>query len=422
MNRLITSICRPLMPANIATVLVILVAFTAPSLMAQATQPAPGGRGRGGGVEDTVARGAISPVVSDDHRITFRLTAPNAKQVQVRGDFTIHMSTIFDMTKDDKGVWSYTTDPLKPSSYQYWFIMDGLILPDPVNTYVRPASGVYKSQVDVPGPEMDFIAFKDVPHGVLREHLYINRDNGTQRRVVVYVPPGYETSNKSYPVLYLLHGANDFERGWTQTGRANLIMDNLLAEGKVAPALIVMPFGHDVTGSTGRQAEIRYTRKALGVAEPAPGGRGRGGFGAPGFMEKDLLGNVIPLIEKEYRVVKDANHRAIIGYSMGAGHSSSIGLSHPELFAYVGIYSGGSNANAIAPALADVEKTNKTYKMIWVGCGDDDTTAIGGTRNLHNLLTTRGVNHTYVETPGAHHDYQVWRVYLATNLPMLFKD
>jgi enterochelin esterase-like enzyme len=337
----------------------------------------------------------------------------------VRCDFTIHMSTIFDMTKDADGVWSYTTEPLKPSSYQYWFIMDGLILPDPVNTYVRPASGVYKSQVDVPGPQMDFMAFKDVPHGVLHEHLYINRDNGTQRRVVVYVPPGYNSSDKSYPVLYLLHGANDFERGWTQTGRANLIMDNLLAEGKAVPAIIVMPFGHDVTGSTGRQAEIRYTQQALGVT-PAPGagGRGRGG---PGFMEKDLLHNVMPLIEKEYRVIKDADHRAIIGYSMGAGHSSSIGLSHPELFAYVGIYSGGSNATAIAPALADVQKTNKTYKLIWVGCGDDDTTAIIGTRNLHNLLTSRGVNHVYVESPGAHHDYQIWRVYLAANLQTLFK-
>jgi len=377
------------------------------------------GRGRRGGVEDSVVRGVISPEVSADHRITFRLMAPNVKQVQVRGDFTIHMSTILDMAKDANGVWSYTTEPLKPSSYQYWFIVDGQITPDPVNTYVRPASGVYKSQVDVPGPEMDFMAFKDVPHGVLHEHLYINRDNGTQRRVVVYVPPRYNAGDKSYPVLYLLHGANDFERGWTQTGRANLIMDNLLAEGKVVPAIIVMPFGHEVTGSTGRQAEIRYTRQALGVTEPAPAGRGRGGAG---FMEKDLVTNVMPLIEKEYRVIKDANHRAIIGYSMGAGQSSAIGLSHPELFAYVGIYSGGSSPNAIAPALADVEKTNKTYKMIWLGCGDDDTTALGGTRNLHNLLTTRGVHHTYVETPGAHHDYQIWRVYLATNLLMLFRE
>ena len=196
----------------------------APNALAQTTRPASAptapGRGRGGGVEDSVARGVISPTVSADHRITFRLNAPNAKQVQVRGDFTIHMSTILDMTKDENGVWSYTTEPLKPSSYQYWFIMDGLILPDPVNTYVRPASGVYKSQVDVPGPDMDFMAFKDVPHGELREHLYINRDNGTQRRVVVYVPPGYNAGDKSYPVLYLLHGANDFERGWTQTGRA----------------------------------------------------------------------------------------------------------------------------------------------------------------------------------------------------------
>jgi enterochelin esterase family protein len=293
---------------------------------------------------------------------------------------------------------------------------------------------------------------------VLNEDLYINRDNGTQRRVVVYVPPGYNASDKSYPVLYLLHGANDFERGWTQTGRANLIMDNLLAAGKAVPAIIVMPFGHDVTGSTGRQAEIRYVQESLGVtpgrggrgtapnnappgsgafaggppatapggargAAPAGrGGRGGGFGGGVSFMEKDLLTNVMPLIEKEYRVIKDPDHRAIIGYSMGAGQSSAIGLSHPELFSYVGVYSGGSQVNAIAPALADVEKTNKTYKMIWLGCGDDDTTALTGTRNFDNLLTTRGVKHTYVETPGGHHDYQVWRIYLNTNLPMLFRD
>jgi enterochelin esterase family protein len=343
-------------------------------------------------------------------------------------------------------VWSYTTEALKPSSYQYWFIMDGLTMPDPVNTYVRPASGVYKSQVDVPGPEMDFMAFKDVPHGVLNEHLYINHDNGTERRVVVYVPPGYNGGDKSYPVLYLLHGANDFERGWTQTGRANLIMDNLLAAGKAVPAIIVMPFGHDMTGSTGRQSEIRYVQQSLGVT-PSPmrstgpnnappgsaqnpgagagrGGAGRGAAGpsGPSFMEKDLLNNVMPMIEKEYRTIKDANHRGIIGYSMGAGQSSAIGLSHPELFAYVGIYSGGAQESAIAKALADVPLTNRIYKMIWVGCGDDDTTALNGTRNLHNLLTSRGVTHTYVETPGAHHDYQVWRQYLATNLPMLFRD
>src|SRR6476620_57321 len=197
----------------------------------------------------SLGRRVRSPEVSDDHKITFRLQAPNAKSVLVTGDFT---GQTVEITRGAAGVWSFTTDPLTPSSYQYWFIMDGLTMPDPLNTYVRPASGVYKSQVEVPGEGTEFMAFRDVPHGVLNEHLYINRENGTARRVVIYAPPGYGAGEKSYPVLYLLHGANDFERGWTQTGRANLIMDNLIADGKVVPAVMVMPFGHEISGATGK--------------------------------------------------------------------------------------------------------------------------------------------------------------------------
>ena len=450
---------------------------------------APGRGGPGGNVEASVVRSVRSPEVSADHKITFRFAALNAKQVQVQGDFTIHQNTVLEMTSDGNGVWSFTTDALKPSTYQYWFIVDGQQTPDPVNTYVRPASGVYKSMVDVPGPGMEFMAFRDVPHGVVSEHTYLNRDNGTRRQVEVYTPPGYGKSNQSYPVLYLLHGANDYERGWTQSGRANLIMDNLIADGKAVPCIIVMPFGHDYTGSMGKQPEIAAIQQSLGMTPRAnggsvpsaslggapgggggfgggaPGGRGpgrgaggpgggaatgapgtapatgpvagagrggprgpgggRGGFGGPGggnYMERDLLNNVIPLVESEYRVLKDANHRAIAGYSMGAGQSSSIGLSHPELFAYVCAYSGGSQTGAIGPALADVAKTNAHYKLIWIGCGDDDTTALNGARSFDQLLTQRGVTHTYVESPGYHHDYQIWRIYLGANLQMLFRD
>jgi enterochelin esterase family protein len=366
-----------------------------------------------------------SPEVSDDHRVTFRLQAPNAKSVLVTGDFT---GKTIEMTKDADGVWSFTTEPLKPSSYQYWFVMDGLMLPDPLNTYVRPASGVYKSQVEVPGEGTEFMAFRDVPHGVLNEHWYINRENGTARRVVIYTPPGYGASDKTYPVLYLLHGANDFERGWTQTGRANWIMDNLIADGKTVPAIIVMPFGHEVSGSTGKLPEVKAVQEMLGVkpagapaaAPGAPGG-GPGGRGGVGYMERDLLGNVIPLVEKEYRVIKDPNHRAIVGYSMGAGHSSTIGLNHPEVFAYVGIFSGAAGENAIGKALADPAKTNKDYKLIWVGCGTDDT-LINNCRTFDRLLTERKITHEYTESPGYRHDYQIWRIYLHTVLPKLFRD
>src|SRR6478736_3120203 len=223
-------------------------------------------------------RGAVSPEVTEEGRIILRLQAPNVKSVQVQGDFTVQTH---ELAKDEQGVWSFTSEPLKPGSYQYWYVMDGLTMPDPVNTYVRPASGVYKSQVDVPGKGAEWMAFRDVPHGALHEHWYLNKDNGTARRVVVYTPPGYGAGTDKYPVLYLLHGANDFERGWTQTGRANWIMDNLLADKKAKPALIVMPFGHEVTGATGKQPEVRALQAELGVEPKAKAG----GPGGVSFME-----------------------------------------------------------------------------------------------------------------------------------------
>ena len=360
-------------------------------------------------------KGALSPEVTAERRITFRLQAPNAKLVQVLGDFT---TKTHDMTQDDKGNWSFTSEPLEPGSYQYWYVMDGLTMPDPVNTYVRPASGVYKSQVDVPGKGAEWMAFRDVPHGTLHEHWYVNKDNGTARRVVVYTPPGYGTSKIEYPVLYLLHGANDFERGWTQAGRANWIMDNLLADGKARPALIVMPFGHAVTGSTGKQAEIKALRETLGAD---PNAQAAGGFGGVNYLEKDLLGNVVPLIEKEYRVVKQADKRAIIGYSMGGMQSSTIGLNHPELFAYVGAMSGNAREAGIAKALADPDKTNKAFKLIWLGCGTDDA-AINGGRALDKVLKEKNIRHEWVESEGYRHDYQIWRIYLRDLLPKLFRD
>src|SRR3954471_6488803 len=161
--------------------------------------------------------------------------------------------------------------------------MAGLTMAAPVNTYVRPASGVDKSRGDVPGEGAEWMAFRDVPHGTLHEHWYVNKDNGTARRVVVYTPPGYGTSKLDYPVVYLLHGANDFERGWTQTGRANWIMDNLLADGKARPALIVMPFGHPVSGSTGKLAEVRALQASLGAEPRAKAG----GPAGASFVEKD---------------------------------------------------------------------------------------------------------------------------------------
>jgi enterochelin esterase family protein len=440
-------------------------------------QPDRGGRGIGGNTH-TVR----SPDIGADYRVTFRLLAPNAQAVSLMSDFT---GDTLKMTKAENGVWSYTTDAIKPGYYQYWFEMDGLTMPDPVNSYVRPASGVYKSQIDLPGAGTEWMDFRDVPHGALHEHWYVNKQNGTARRVVIYTPPGYNKSTVSYPVVYLLHGNADYERGWTQTGRANLIMDNLLADGKATPAIIVMPFGHDVSGSTGKYAEVNFLQKELGVtptnftAPPlpatgpitsgsagftgtragnpgspgaptttpaAPGARGPGApavaggaargagaglltggarGGAPGgaasYMENDLLNLVVPLVEKEYRVKTDKASRAIVGYSMGGMQATTIGLTHPELFAYVGAFSAPSGGG-LNRVTADPAKANQDFKLIWVGCGTEDTTAYTGSKNLHETLAAAGVKHEWVESPGYLHDYQIWRIYLHDVLPKLFRD
>ena len=433
-------------PIQLILAAAVIATLATASAQAQINNNPPGApgarRGGGGSVDAGPGRTVLSPEVNTNNSVTFRLQAPNAKFVRVVTDIPKvgdlpHGSAGFDLKKDDTGIWSYTTAPLKPSYYQYWFIMDappgqntgGLVMPDPMNTFVRPASGVYKSIVAVPGKEAEFMMFRDVPHGDLIEHHYLNPDNKTARRVVIYTPPDYSTSGKSYPVLYLLHGANDYERGWTQTGMANTIMDNLIADGKAVPAIIVMPFGHDTTGSTGKLPEVRALQQSLGYAPAGRGARGAGGRGAPAgaaapsYMEKDLLGIVMPYVEKEFRVIKDKNHRAIFGYSMGGGHSTSIGFGHPELFAYVGGFSGynGPQTPTTARLLEDPAKANKDYKMIFIGSGTEDT-AVNGGRTLHEAFVAKGINHTWSEDPGYGHDYQIWRQYLYRLLQQTFRD
>jgi enterochelin esterase family protein len=428
----------------------LLAAGVAPA-WSQINNNPPGGSGppagRGPGIEGSVVTAVRSPEVNPDNTITFRLPAPGAKRVQVYtdmpklGDTPVNGSAGFEMTKDDRGVWSFTTPKLAPSYYQYWFVVDGLSTPDPQNTFVRPASGVYKSLVALPGPGAEFMMFRDVPHGDLIEHHYFNKEIKVARRVVVYTPPDYATSGKKYPVVYLLHGLNDFERGWTQSGMANNIMDNLLADKKAVPAIIVMPFGHATTGATGKQPEIQWLQKTSGYTPPPPapppspapgapaGPNATGAAGAvtgvpallnvPGWnMEKEMLDYVIPYVETNFRVLKDKNHRAIMGYSMGGGHSTSIGFKHPELFAYVAGFSGYGSANLLT---ADPAKTNKNYKMIFIGSGTEDT-AVNGLHTMHQTLESAGVKHTWSEDQGYGHDYQIWRQYLYRLLQQTFRD
>jgi enterochelin esterase-like enzyme len=362
----------------------------------------------------------VSPEVNPDRSLTFRLRSPNAQRVSVNGEFW--GTKRFAMEKDPNstnGLWTVTTPPIEPDIYAYTFNVDGATVIDPLNTFVRVGAWAYMSQVYIPGPRSDFLAVKDVPHGTVHEHWYHNKELNTERRVLVYTPPGY-SEKETYPVLYLLHGSSDDEAFWVSVGRANFVMDNLLAEKKAKPALIVMPFGH-----ASRTQPGRGTAPARGAAgtNTARGGGGGANFGVA-MLENDLKENVIPMVERTYHVGTKSTQRAIAGLSMGGTQSLTIGLNNPDRFAYVAGFSSALRANnetTFASLLADTDKANKDYKLIWLGCGDKDG-LLDGSKALDGLLTTKAIKHEFVVTPDYAHEWTLWRVYLRDLMPKLFND
>jgi len=330
----------------------------------------------------------VSPEVKADRSVTFRLHAPKASEVllQIEGGGPRKA-----MTKGENGVWSVTIGPLEPEQYSYNFVLDGARMVDPSNTKFKIGRGSYSNLVDVPGNAAQDV--RPVPHGTLHTHRYESKALGGQSRgLTVYTPPGYETAyDRRYPVLYLLHGSGDDEHGWTDVGLAHRILDNLLADGKAVPMLVVMPNGH--------------------AAE-------RGGANTQAF-EADLLGEIIPLVDKTYRTRAIADGRAIVGLSMGGGQSFAIGMRHLDTFAYVGPMSmGGGNATAIVSQL-DPAKVKSQLKLLWIGCGREDR-LFQGSEQLVKALKEKGIPCTWYPTEGAH-TWMVWRRYLAEVTPLLFK-
>ena len=257
--------------------------------------------------------------------MTFRLRAPEAKTVTVSGDF----ANDTEMRKGEDGLWSVTVGPLDPEMYVYYFTVDGVRLPDPSNPQVKIGyvTTTTTSLLTVPGDKPAFYDVQDVPHGEIRTLLYRSQSNHVTREVTVYVPPGYDPSrNRRYPVLYLLHGFANDHHSWHRYGRANDILDNLLAQRKLEPLLVVMPLGYGGAHVNGD-----------GTGVP-PNGDVRGD--AP-LYERDLLEDVIPMIERTFRTIPDRKHRAIVGFSMGGGQAGRIGLRHLETFSQVGIMSAG---------------------------------------------------------------------------------
>ena len=394
-----------------------LVSLTA-TLTAQQPAPAPpaaGQRGAGPGGGRGGRGGPVSPEVKPDRTITLRYSAPNAKQVTASGELD---GQPHPMTKDENGVWSVTVGPLPPDIYTYSFNVDGAIALDPRNTNTKMGYGGFGpvSVVEVPGDGPQFYDSKPVSHGAVRIQPYESKTLGLSRSVWIYTPPGYDNGS-NYPVLYLLHGAGDIESGWTLIGRANLILDNLIAEGRAKPMVVVMPLGHTIQGF--------YNGPAKTAVSPAPSpaeAAGGAGAGALSAFAKDLLDDVMPMVEKTYKVSKKSDDRAIGGLSMGGGQSVNIAFNRPELFRYVVLMSpAAANADQIyANFLKDPAVPNKQFKLFWMGVGKDDNLVGAADKTFDAALTAKGVTHTFTLTDGRH-EWTVWRHHLHEVAPLLFK-
>jgi len=306
------------------------------------------------------------------------------------------------MTKDDQGVWSVTLGPLDPELYGYGFTIDGFRTADPMNREVKPMRSPTTSILEIPGNPPLLHEFQNVPHGTVRSHSYNSKSLGRLRHLRVYTPPGYDEGRSRFPVLYLFHGSGDNEGTWTVLGRAHWILDNLIAQKKAKPMIIVMTDGH--------AASLQTT----GMPSPDMISRNVTDF------ERDLLEDVLPFVEAKYRVRKDAANRAIAGLSMGGGQSLTIGLNHTDLFAWVGGFSSfvRNPEAAVAKALANPDATSKKLKLLWIACGKDDR-LIENARELSGLLKKKNFRHEFLETEG-NHSWPVWRRYLAQFAPLLF--
>jgi len=350
------------------------------------------------------SQSATKTEVQPDGSVTFRLSASNARDVQLMCD---GLKTTA-MQKDSQDVWSFTAKPLAPDYYAYAFLVDGLRVMDLSNPEIKYNLFGCESEVHVPGPASLPWELNDVPHGVVHAHIYKSAAAGDERSYYVYTPPGYQASDssRSYPTLYLLHGYSDDSTAWWSIGRVNIILDNLIARGEVKPMVVVMPLGYGTM-------DIIKAGPAH-VHDPELQRRNLEGFTA------SLLKEVMPRVESAYRVSKDRNARAIAGVSMGGGESLKVGLNNLDLFAWIGAFSAG-DLSADFPAQfphLDAKAAGK-LRLLWMSCGTSDH-LVNSNRAFVQWLKTKDVPHDWPEVPGAH-GWQVWRRNLAAFAPLLFR-
>ncbi len=341
----------------------------------------------------------VSPEVNADRSVTFRVRAPNATNVSVSSEWP----GVKPMTKDAHGNWSVTVGPLAPELYSYGFSIDGFQTLDPGNPAVKPGRSPRTSLVEVPGtPPLPHEWDAAVPHGTVRAHWYQSKSLGQRRSLHVYTPPGYDQSSTNRPVMYLLHGSGDNDGTWAALGRANVILDNLIAARKAKPMIVVMTDGHPYISPPG-VSPTNVTERGRNTKD----------------FERDFIGDVMPFVEANYRTINQRESRAIIGLSMGGGQSLQVGLNHLDRFAWVGAMSAAvPGENDVAAALADAPGTNKKLKTLWIAIGKDDF-LLSRNQTFDELLKAKGVAHTYKITDG-NHSWPVWRKYLAEFAPLVF--
>ena len=364
----------------------------------------------------------VSPEIHDNNTVTFRFKAPKAVRVQLTGDFLpvqknakFEAPGIVDLKEGQEGVWEYTTpEPLKPELYSYSFIVDGLRMNDPANVYLIRDVSTLTNVFIIGGDRADFYKVNPVPHGTVSRIWYDSPALGLERRMTVYTPAGYETSGKRYPVLYLLHGMGGDEEAWISLGRTAQILDNLIAQGKAKPMIVVMPNGN-------------------ASQEAAPGESSRGMVPPTMQLPKTMEGSyeqafpeIVKFIDKNYRTIKSKSGRAIAGLSMGGFHSLHISKQYPDMFNYIGLFSAAimPNKEVSSPIYENMEgklkvQFDKNPALYWIAIGKTDF-LYKANEEYRKLLDEKGYKYTYYESDDGH-IWKNWRIYLTEFVPMLFR-
>jgi enterochelin esterase family protein len=353
----------------------------------------------------------VSPVINNNNSVTIRLYAPNAECVKLVSDCLTEDKV---MTRRHDGVWEYTTVPLDSELYSYWFNVDGMDhVNDPMNSYVMRDVGSQMNYFIIPGERGDLYAAQDVPHGTLSK-VWAEVNDGRSRRMTVYTPAGYESSSKRYPVFYLLHGMGGDENAWSELGRATQILDNLIAQGKAEPMIVVMTNGNAAQEAAPGESSLGYTQPSMQQAKTMEG------------SFEQHFPEVVKFIDKNYRTKANKKNRAIAGLSMGGFHSLHISKHYPDMFDYVGLFSAAiyPGRNAASPVYQDMDGKLKAQfakkpSLYWIGIGKTDFLYRDNER-FRKQLDSAHHPYEYFENEDGH-IWKNWRIYLTEFAPKLFK-